>query len=387
MARRLKVDKVLFATTLLLICVSVVMVYSASAVVAFERFDQSDLFLTKQVLWAVLGLAVLSIAMRVDYRTYRNEAFIWAVLGFVGLLLVAVLFSAPVNGTRRWFGLGGLGIQPSELAKLACVLFAALILERRMQRIDDLSYSLLPIGIVVGGMVGLIMLQPDYGTAMTLVLIVGAMVYAAGLHYRYVVGTALVLVPVLYILLVSAPYRRERLLAFWDPWADPLDSGFQIIQSLIAVGSGGVTGRGFMEGVQKLFYLPEPHTDFIYAVIGEELGLVGATAVLLCFCVIAWRGPPHRPARRGLVRQLRRARPDDHDRRAGVREHERGAQPAPDHGHPAAVCQRWRVVAPRQPARDGRVAEHLAARGEGCLSECDVPRTSEARSAKGGREG
>ena len=290
MSRRLKVDKVLFTTTLLLLSVSVVMVYSASALVAFERFDQSDLFLTKQVLWAVLGLAVLSIAMRVDYRTYRNEAFIWAVLGFVGLLLVAVLFSAPINGTRRWFGLGGLGIQPSELAKLACVLFAALILERRMQRIDDLSYSLLPIGIVVGGMVGLIMLQPDYGTAMTLVLIVGAMIYAAGLHYRYVVGTALVLVPVLYILLVSAPYRRERLLAFWDPWADPLDSGFQIIQSLIAVGSGGVTGRGFMEGVQKLFYLPEPHTDFIYAVIGEELGLVGATAVLLCFCVIAWRG-------------------------------------------------------------------------------------------------
>ena len=290
MARRLKVDKVLFTTTLLLLCVSVVMVYSASALVAFERFDQSDLFLTKQVLWAVLGLAVLSIAMRVDYRTYRNEAFIWAVLGFVGLLLVAVLFSAPINGTRRWFGLGGLGIQPSELAKLACVLFAALILERRMQRIDDLSYSLLPIGIVVGGMVGLIMLQPDYGTAMTLVLIVGAMVYAAGLHYSYIVGTALVLVPVLYILLVSAPYRRERLLAFWDPWADPLGSGFQIIQSLIAVGSGGVTGRGFMEGVQKLFYLPEPHTDFIYAVIGEELGLVGATAVLLCFCVIAWRG-------------------------------------------------------------------------------------------------
>jgi cell division protein FtsW len=289
-ARRLKVDKVLFTTTLLLLCIGVVMVYSASALVAFERFDQSDLFLTKQVLWAVLGLAVLSITMRIDYRTYRNEAFIWAVLGFVGLLLVAVLFSAPVNGTRRWFGIGGLGIQPSELAKIACVLFAALILERRMQRINDLPYSLLPIGLVVGGMVGLIMLQPDYGTAMTLVLIVGAMVYVAGLSYRYITGAALVLAPILYVLLISAPYRRERLLAFWDPWADPLGSGFQIIQSLIAVGSGGLTGRGFMEGVQKLFYLPEPHTDFIYAVIGEELGFVGATVVLLCFCVIAWRG-------------------------------------------------------------------------------------------------
>jgi cell division protein FtsW len=290
MARRLKVDRVLFTTTLLLLGISVVMVYSASALVAFERFDQSELVLTKQVLWTVLGLAVLSIAMRIDYRLYRNEPFIWAVVGLVGLLLVAVLFSVPVNGTRRWFGVGGLGIQPSELAKLACVLFAALMLERRMQRIDDVTYSLLPIAIVLGGMVGLIMLQPDYGTAMTLVMIVGAMVYTAGLNYRYIAGAALVLAPVLYLLLVSAPYRRERLLTFWDPWADPLGGGFQVIQSLIAVGSGGVMGRGFMEGVQKLFYLPEPHTDFIYAVIGEEFGLIGATGVLACFCVIAWRG-------------------------------------------------------------------------------------------------
>lgn len=290
MARRLKVDRVLFTTTLLLLCVSVVMVYSASALVALERFDQSDLFLTKQVLWAVLGLGVLGIAMRIDYRTYRNEAFIWALLAFVGLLLVAVLFSAPVNGTRRWFGIGGLGIQPSELAKLVCILFAALVLERRMNRIDEPSYSLLPIGIVVGAVVGLIMLQPDYGTAITLLLIVGTMVYAAGLNYRYIVGSALVLAPVFFLLLISAPYRRQRLLTFWDPWTDPQGAGFQIIQSLIAVGSGGVMGRGFMDGVQKLFYLPEPHTDFIYAVIAEETGLLGATVILACFAVITWRG-------------------------------------------------------------------------------------------------
>jgi cell division protein FtsW len=125
---------------------------------------------------------------------------------------------------------------------------------------------------------------------MSLVLIVAAMVFAAGLHYKYFVGTALVLLPALYIVLVSAPYRRRRLMAFWDPWADPLGDGFQIIQSLIAVGTGGVFGRGLMEGVQKLFYLPEPHTDFIFAVIGEELGLIGATGVLICFCLIAWRG-------------------------------------------------------------------------------------------------
>ena len=276
--------------TLLLVCVSVVMVYSASAVLALERFQQPYLFLTKQALWTVLGLAVLGVAMRVDYRTYRNEPFIWCLLAVVLVMLIAVLFSAPVNGTRRWFGVGGLGIQPSELAKVACVLFTALILERRMHRIDELSYSLLPIGVIVGLVVTLILLEPDFGTSISLTLVVAVMVFAAGLHYRYFVGLALVALPAIYLVLVAAPYRRRRLLAFWDPWADPLGDGFQIIQSLVAVGTGGVFGRGLMGGVQKLFYLPEPHTDFIYAVIGEELGLLGATAILLCFCVIAWRG-------------------------------------------------------------------------------------------------
>ena len=290
MARKLKIDRILFTATLLLVCVSVVMVYSASAVIALERFQQPYLFLTKQALWSVLGLAVLGVAMRVDYRTYRNEAFIWCLVALVVLMLVAVLFSAPVNGTRRWFGVGGLGIQPSELAKIACVFFTALMLERRMHRIDDLSYSLLPISLIVGLVVALILLQPDFGTSVSLALVVAVMVFAAGLHYRYFVGLALVALPAIYIVLVSAPYRRRRLLAFWDPWADPLGDGFQIIQSLVAVGTGGVFGRGLMAGVQKLFYLPEPHTDFIYAVVSEELGLVGATAILLCFCIIAWRG-------------------------------------------------------------------------------------------------
>ena len=290
MARKLKSDRVLFTATLLLVCASVVMVYSASAILALERYQQPYLFLTKQVMWVVLGLAVLAIAMRVDYRTYRNDTFVWVLLGLVGLTLVAVLFSAPVNGTRRWFGLGGFGVQPSEFAKVGCVLFTALVLERRMHRIDELSYSLLPIGIVMCGIVALILLQPDFGTAISLMLIVAVMVFAAGLHYRYFIGTVAALVPVVYLVLVSAPYRRQRLLAFWDPWADPLGDGFQIIQSLIAVGTGGVFGRGLMESVQKLFFLPEPHTDFIFAVISEELGLIGATATLACFCLIGWRG-------------------------------------------------------------------------------------------------
>src|ERR1043165_2467315 len=242
MARKLKSDRVLFTATFLLVCVSIVMVYSASALVALQQMHNANLFLTKQALWTAMGLAVLAVAMRVDYRIYRNDTVIWSGLAFVTLMLIAVLFSAPVNGTRRWFGIGGLGIQPSELAKMACVLFTALMLERRMHRIDDLSYSLTPIALIVGLVVALILLQPDFGTSISLALVVAVMIFAAGLHYRYFVGLALVALPAIYIVLVSAPYRRRRLLAFWDPWADPLGDGFQIIQSLVAVGTGGVFG-------------------------------------------------------------------------------------------------------------------------------------------------
>jgi cell division protein FtsW len=206
------------------------------------------------------------------------------------LLLIAVLFSAPVNGSRRWFSLGPLGIQPSELAKLAAILFTAAVLERRMHRINELQYSLLPVAIVVGVLVGLILIEPDLGTAASLLAVVGLMVFVAGLSYRYLIGSVLLALPTLYVLVWSSEYRRRRFLAFLDPWADRLGDGFQIIQSIIAIGTGGVTGKGLMAGVQKLFYLPEPHTDFIFAVISEELGLVGATIVVACFCVITWRG-------------------------------------------------------------------------------------------------
>lgn len=290
MARKLQSDKWLFLAALALVCVSVVMVYSASALVALERFQQPYLFVTKQVMWALLGIAILSIVMRVDYRVYRNDTFVWTLLGVVAFLLIAVLFSRPVNGTRRWFGFGGFGIQPSELAKLSAVFFTALILERRMHRVNDVGYALLPIAVIVGGLVGLIILEPDFGTAVSLLAVAFVMVFAAGLSYRYLIGAALVAVPLLYVILMSADYRRRRLLAFLDPWADPLGDGFQIIQSIIAVGTGGLTGKGLMAGVQKLFYLPEPHTDFIFAVIAEELGFVGAAVIVACFAVIAWRG-------------------------------------------------------------------------------------------------
>jgi cell division protein FtsW len=290
MARKLQSDKWLFLATLALVCVSIVMVYSASALVAAERFQQPYLFVTRQIIWASVGIAILSIVMRIDYRTYKNDKLIWALLGFVTVLLIVVLFSRPINNAKRWVGIGGFGIQPSELAKLAAIFFTALTLERRQHRINELSYSLLPIGVIVGGLLGLIMLEPDFGTSVSLLAVIAVMVFAAGFSYRYMAGALLLALPAMYVIVMQADYRRRRLLTFMDPWADPLGDGFQIIQSLIAVGTGGVFGKGLMNGVQKLFYLPEPHTDFIFAVISEEAGFVGATLVVLCFCVIAWRG-------------------------------------------------------------------------------------------------
>jgi cell division protein FtsW len=289
MARKLQSDKWLFLATLALVCVSVVMVYSASAVVALDRYGPYY-FVTRQAMWALLGLAVLSIVMRIDYRTYRNEQLIWGVLGLVVLMLVAVLFARPINGSRRWFGLGGFGIQPSELAKVAAILFTAITLDRRMHRMREASYVLPPIAMVAGVLALLIYVEPDLGTAAALLTVVGAMVVAAGLSYRYLAAASVLVVALGAIGLLSADYRWRRVLAFLDPDSDPSGTGYQIIQSTIAVGSGGVMGRGLMGGIQKLFFLPEPFTDFIFAVIAEEAGLIGATFVVACFCVIAWRG-------------------------------------------------------------------------------------------------
>ena len=290
MARKLKSDKLLFTATLLLVCTSIVMVYSASAAIATEKWQDPYRFLFKQAAWVLIGLSLVPIVMHIDYRSYRQPVVIWSALGIAGLALVAVLFSSPVNGASRWLHIGPLGVQPSELAKIAIILFTAAILERRMDRIDELPYALLPIGVTTGVIVGLILIEPDLGTAVSVLVIAAAMVFAAGISYRYILGLALVAVPALYVVVMAQAYRVDRVLAFLDPWSDPQGKGYQVIQSMIAVGTGGFFGTGLMGGIQKLFYLPEAHNDFIYAVIAEELGLVGATAVLVCFGVITWRG-------------------------------------------------------------------------------------------------
>ena len=290
MARKLKSDKLLFLATLLLVLASVVMVYSASAVIALERFHRPYLFLVKQAMWSALGLALLGVVMRVDYRTWKQPALIWSALAMVGFALVAVLFMGKINGTRRWFGVGGFGIQPSELAKLAAIFFTAALLERRMHRIDEVRYSLLPIVLVVGGITALVLIEPDYGTALSIAAVAALMVFAAGLNFKYLLYSVMALVPLSVGLLIMEPYRVKRLWSFLCPECDPTGAGFQLLQSLIAVGTGGIGGAGLMAGKQKLFYLPEPQTDFILAVIGEELGLIGTTVTLIAFILITWRG-------------------------------------------------------------------------------------------------
>jgi cell division protein FtsW len=289
-ARKLKFDRGLFIATLLLVCTSIVMVYSASAVMSLAEGGDGSQVVVKQGMWAVLGVAMLAIVMRIDYRFYRNDTLSWMLIAGVGALLVLVLLGAEARGgARRWLGWGGLGIQPSEFAKVASILFAAVILERRMHRIDDMGYSLLPIAIVVGTLAGLTLGQPDFGTAMMLLLIVGVMVLVAGLSARNVLAGAAALLPVVVLIALLAPYRVRRLTSFWDPWADPRGDGYNAIQSMLAVATGGIFGRGLTEGRQKITFLPEPESDFIFSVISEELGLLGATGLLLCFCFIAWR--------------------------------------------------------------------------------------------------
>jgi len=289
MARTLKSDRLLFSTTLLLVAASVIMVYSASAVQA-ELKHTSYYFLAKQLAWVVLGLAVLLVMMRIDYHVLRRPIIIWSLVGFVTLALMAVFAFPAVNHAHRWIFFAGGSVQPSEIAKVVAIVFGAALLERRMHRINDVAYALAPIAIVTMVLGGLVVLQRDFGTAGILVATIAAMVFAAGLNYRHLLGLLGILIPAGAALIVLSPNRLHRFMVFLDPRSDPMGFGFQPMQALIAVGSGGVLGKGIMAGVQKLFYIPEPHTDFIYAVIGEEVGLIGTTFVLACFLLIAWRG-------------------------------------------------------------------------------------------------
>ncbi|MGA7694285.1 MAG: putative lipid II flippase FtsW [Candidatus Sulfotelmatobacter sp.] len=290
MAKRVSVDRWLFTVTMLLVFVGLVMVFSASAVMARERFGSPYTFLLKQLVWAAAGLAAMVVAMRVDYRRYKHPALVFSVMGLTTLLLISVFFLDRSHNTHRWFRVGAFSFQPSELAKPVLILFLAYFLEGRTKTMDDWRNTLAPAAAPVVVLLGLIVLQPDLGTAIACAGIAACVLYVAGMRLRYFgYAFAASLVP-LYFLIFHVSFRRDRILAFMNPYAERQKAGFHLIQSLIAVATGGITGTGLMEGKQKLFYLPEPHTDFIFAVTAEELGLVGALFVVTLFAIFLWRG-------------------------------------------------------------------------------------------------
>jgi cell division protein FtsW len=290
MAKKLKPDRFLFLITLALVGFGIAMVFSSSAIVAKEKFGDPNYFSFKQLISATLGLAVMFVVMKVDYHLYRRPVVVFSMLAVVVALLVFVFFLAASANTHRWIQLPGFSIQPSELAKLALIFFLAYFLEKRKGKVNDLAFTIVPIAVIVALLAGLILLQPDLGTAVTLLVVSVTLLFVAGLDLRWIALSIIFAAPVFYLLVFRVRYRRERILAFMNPWEEPLGRGFQIIQSLISVASGGVAGLGFMEGKQKLFYLPEAHTDFIFAVVGEELGMIGTCSVLVLFTLFLWRG-------------------------------------------------------------------------------------------------
>jgi cell division protein FtsW len=290
MAKRVSVDRWLFTVTMLLVFVGLVMVFSASAVMAKDKYGSPYAFLLRQLLWAVAGLVAMAVAMRLDYRRYKSPAVVFSLMGLTTLLLISVFFLDRLHNTHRWIRWGGFSLQPSELAKPVLILFLAYFLEGRTKSMDDWRNTLLPAAAPVLVFLGLIVLQPDLGTAIACSGIAACILFVAEMRMRYfgyAFGAALL---PLYLLIFHVSWRRGRILAFLNPYADRQGTGFHIIQSLIAVATGGVTGTGLMEGKQKLFYLPEPHTDFIFAVTAEELGLVGAMFVVTLFAIFLWRG-------------------------------------------------------------------------------------------------
>ena len=290
MPQKLQIDKWLFSATVGLALFGVVMVYSASAVIAQQENHSQFHYVAKQTLWTAIGLVVMFVAMRFDYQLLNSRWIIYGLLLVTVLLLVAVFGFSPTNGARRWIKLKGFSIQPSEIAKLSLALFLARFLERRAG--DEASFwrTFLPCFLVLGVVAGLVAKEPDLGTALMLAIICFTICFAAGMRPRHLVYA---LVPaLLYVgkMLIFTPFRMKRLSAFIDPWADAQGSGYQVVQSLIAVGSGGTHGLGFAQGRQKLLFLPFAHSDFIFAVVGEELGLVGALIIVIVFAVFLWRG-------------------------------------------------------------------------------------------------
>jgi cell division protein FtsW len=284
-------DYMLLILVLVLVGFGIVMVYSATAIIAGDRFQDPYYFLKRQGLYAAIGLALMILMMFFSCELLRR--FAYPLLGLSILLLIAVLIPGighRVGGAMRWIKLHSFSFQPSEFAKLALVIFLAYFLTKKDEKIRSFSFGFLPTLLLSGLVIGLVMMEPDFGAALFLTAMVFFLLFVSGARVIYITGSLLVTLPIAYYFLMSAAYRYKRFLSFVRPWDDPSGTSFQIVQSFLSFGSGGLFGLGLGEGRQKLFFLPAPHTDFIFSLIGEELGLVGAMVVLLIFFMITLRG-------------------------------------------------------------------------------------------------
>jgi len=288
--RKLSWDKSLFTVTTLLVVSGLLMVYSSSAVIAMQDYGTPFTFLGKQLVFGGLGFLLMIVLMNIPYQVFHRKDVVYGLLLVVLGLLVAVLVFPPQHHAHRWLKLGLFSFQPSELGKISLVVFMAHQLSRKKDRVNDFFGTLFPCLLVFCQVAFLILIEPDLGTVVMMAVIALVMFFVAGLRLRYVYGLIMLAAPVFYFAVVRVPYRLKRVLIFLDPWSDPLGSGFQTIQSLIAVGTGGLFGLGPGQGKQKLFFLPEPHTDFIFAVCAEELGFIGGASLILLFSIYFFCG-------------------------------------------------------------------------------------------------
>ena len=282
-------DSILCVTVAILVLIGIVMVFSSSA--AYTEHNDSFYFLKRQVLWCLLGTGMLLITKNLDYHKLHQYTYPIMIITF--LLLIVVMFpefSKKVGGARRWLAFGGFSFQPSELAKFALVLFIAKSLVKRADKLRNFAYGYLPNLIVLGFFFIPILFQPDFGTVMVILAVTCTMLFIAGLRKKFLFLSMLAIIPFISLAIYFADYRSRRIIAFLNPWKDPSGAGFQVIQSFYAFGRGGFWGAGLGESSQKLYRLPEAHTDFIFSVIGEELGFVGTTAIVLLFLIFIWRG-------------------------------------------------------------------------------------------------
>ena len=282
-------DSVIFYTTMTLVFIGIIMVFSASFVQSAFKHGDSYYFLKRNTIYATLGFISMITISNIDYRFWKKNAKAIGIVSVVLLLLVLTPLGIKANGARRWLGFGAFTIQPAEIAKFATIIITAKLIEKRYDNMKSLTKGVLPLLLIPGLFFGLIMLQPNMSTAGTIILVTFVMIFVAGLNMKFVIAMFGSGVGLFLLLALTSEYRLKRILSFLDPFQDPLGNGYQVIQGLYALGSGGLFGMGLGKSQQKWFYIPEPQNDFIFAIIGEELGLIGCAVVIMLFVILVYR--------------------------------------------------------------------------------------------------